>query len=112
MHSENTESQPRQRSKDTTHFEKSNRGSQIIRLPFNEENYEALVADNVAYKEYVKGFVEQFPELFPEGMEKGFRLDDIRLSKRLNMPYRRIVLKKKIYNTTVFCDAILDIKDR
>ena len=45
MHSENTESQPRQLRKDTTHFEKSNRGSQIIRLPFNEENYEALVAD-------------------------------------------------------------------
>lgn len=97
MHSENTESQPRQRRKDTTHFEKSNRGSQIIRLPFNEENYETLVADNVAYKEYVKGFVEQFPELFPEGMEKGFRLDDIRLSKRLNMPYRRIVFNKKKY---------------
>ena len=97
MTSENIKSQPRQRRKDTTDFEKSNRGSQVIRLPFNETDYEKLVSDKIGYKSYLKEFIKHCPELFPLGIEQGFRLYDIRFSIRLNLPYRIIFFQGKKY---------------
>jgi hypothetical protein len=80
----------RQRRKDTTLYEGSNRGHRTIRPPFDRERYEQTVLDAASFRQYLDEFVQQFPELFPADIQQGYTLHEVRFSRRQQMYYRRI----------------------
>lgn len=83
----------RQRCKDTTLYESSTRGIRVIRLPFDRAHYEEAVMDASAFRAYLDEFISQFPELFPAQIQQGYRLHEVRFSKRRGLYYRRLNLK-------------------
>jgi hypothetical protein len=80
----------RQRRKDTTFHESSNRGDKIIRLPCDEAQYAQAMVDAAAFRSFLDGFIAQMPELFPPQVRQGYTLHDIRFSRRQQLFYRRI----------------------
>jgi hypothetical protein len=82
----------RQRRKDTTLYEGSNRGHRTIRPPFDRERYEQTVLDAASFRQYLDEYIQQFPELFPADIQQGYTLHEVRFSRRRQMYYRRISL--------------------
>lgn len=80
----------RQRRKDTTLYEGSNRGQRVIRLPFEPGRYNQTVLDAAAFRHYLDELIRQFPELFPTGIQSGYTFHEVRFSKRRQLYYRRL----------------------
>ena len=92
-----SEKSPRQRSKYKGLYEESNRGHRTIRLLFNEVEYFEIVDDPEMFREYLDKNMTKFPELFPKQMFNGYKLHDIRYSKRQELYYRRVKVGKQNY---------------
>ena len=74
--------------------ELSGRGNKTLYLPSSESEYQSVIDNATAYRAWVDNHYEQFPQLFPSAMSSGYRLHDIRLSKKQeDLPRRRIKLK-------------------
>jgi len=50
------------------------RANKRIVLPIGREDYEQVVNDTTAFREYVDTMIEQQPELFPANSQQGYRL--------------------------------------
>jgi hypothetical protein len=51
------------------------------------------VADPIAFRVAVAGLFREMPELFPDGFARGYRLKDVRPSRKLRLCLRRVRLK-------------------
>lgn len=68
--------------------------SQQICLPIEQEEYDQILFDPQAFRQYMDGMLGQHPELFPVTIEQGYKLHDI-LPESKKMPgicLRRIEL--------------------
>ena len=70
-------------------------GDKTICLPIRDGiDYEQLVEDREAYREYLNEQIESHPELFPEGIAEGYRFHGWTESTRQHLKIRRIYLPK------------------
>jgi hypothetical protein len=70
--------------------EPSKRENRVICLPFDQETYLETVNDPKKFRAQVDEFLNSFPELFPKRIVNGYLLKEIRFSKKLLIPIRRI----------------------
>jgi hypothetical protein len=71
------------------------RGRQRICLPIERDNYQQLLADPVAFRQFLEQMIESYPVLFPSTIKGGYKLDGLVASSK-KMPevrLRRIKLK-------------------
>jgi hypothetical protein len=69
-------------------------GDKTICLPFPEgDEYERLMADGVAYRQYLDQQIAQHPELFPAEIVKGYWFHGVIVSEKQGLKQRRILLK-------------------
>jgi hypothetical protein len=77
--------------------------SRRIVLPIDRDQYQAVVQNAGAFREWVGAHFQQYPELFPDEMREGYRLHDMRTSRKLSeVCIRRIRLKQggAVYRVT------------
>ncbi len=68
-------------------------GDKTICLPIADEiDYEELVEDREAYRQYLDKQIASHPELFPEAIEQGYRFHGWVRSSRQQLKTRRIYL--------------------
>lgn len=63
--------------------EKRKHVSKRIVLPIEIERYQEIVGQQSAYRDFVDEMINCYPELFPSEIEKGYRLHDRRVSKKM-----------------------------
>ena len=68
------------------------RHNRVICVPFSPsvQDYNKTVHDSAKFRASVNARIEQFPELFPAEITAGYRMKDIKESKKLSNPIRRI----------------------
>jgi len=68
------------------------RHNRVICVPFSPsvQDYNKTVHDSAKFRASVNARIEQFPELFPAEITAGYRMKDIKESKKLSIPIRRI----------------------
>src|SRR5574340_423545 len=69
------------------------RGHATICIPIEEEEYEGIVENAAAFRQWLDGWFTEAPELFPEGFARGYLLKDGRTSAKQDVWIRRIVLR-------------------
>ncbi|MDR1963791.1 MAG: hypothetical protein LBQ50_08430 [Planctomycetaceae bacterium] len=89
-----------------------------VRLPITQDDYQQIVRSPVDFRCWLTEQAGLHPELFPPNIA-GFHFKDRRTSKKLNVTYRRIILKDKNLRTirpafvppymTAFTDDVRDI---
>lgn len=67
--------------------------SSTICLPVEKSEYETLVADSAAFRNWIEQCSDSMPELFPNEFQNGFTLKDSRTSRKLGIVIRRIRLR-------------------
>jgi len=68
-------------------------GDKTICLPIGDEvEYETLVQDRQAFRQYLDQQIAQHPELFPSAIEAGYGFHGFRTSAKLGLVSRRIRL--------------------
>lgn len=73
---------------------KVTRPQKRITLPIEQEQYNEIVDDCQAYRNWLDGMIAKYPELFPENISTGYVLHDERSSVKLEgVRLRRICLK-------------------
>ena len=72
-----------------------------ICLPFDQTRYPELVAGPAAFRAALDGPFRRVPELFPDGCATGYRLKDVRPSRKLLLRLRRVRLKASGESFTV-----------
>jgi hypothetical protein len=64
-------------------------------LPIDCNQYRDVIQDTSAFRAWVDANLQQYPELFPDGIREGYRLHDIRSSRKLpEVQVRRIRLNR------------------
>jgi len=76
---------------------KTAKGTNIIRLPISELKYLETVKDPIYFRQWLDGLDEKYKLLFDADLSKSYQLHDIRYSKKMDLPYRRINLLGQIY---------------
>ena len=73
------------------------KGSKRICIPIERTEYDRILAEDAAFREYLDTMIEQHLELFPAGIQQGYYLHSILpLSKKMpEIRMRRIELKEK-----------------
>jgi hypothetical protein len=66
------------------------RKNRTICLPFSQEEYIANIYELVNFRKCIDDRLKLFPELFPMEITNGYQMKDIRTSKKLSLPIRRI----------------------
>lgn len=68
-------------------------GDKTICLGIAEDiDYDSLVADRAAYRQYLDQQIEQHPELFPTEIRQGYRFHDLARSLRQGLKTCRIYI--------------------
>ena len=70
----------------------SSSSCRTICLPFEEEFYRQIVPDPIRFRSALDQLFRDFPELFPPGFDLRYQFKDARVSSKLDLPIRRIVL--------------------
>jgi len=74
-------------------MKRSRRGHKTICMRFDsQEHYEACVRDNETFRQHIESEYGQHPELFPPEMGSGFSFHDSRISAKLKLKTRRILM--------------------
>ena len=68
------------------------RHNRVICIPFSPsvKDYIKTVYDHVKFRASLDAMIKQFPELYPAEITAGYRMKDIKESKKLSIPIRRI----------------------
>lgn len=74
----------------------THRKNRTICLPFLQEEYITNIYGSINFRNCIDTQVELFPELFPPEIKTGYQMKDMKISKKLSIPIRRI----KIAGTT------------
>jgi len=81
MHKSSTCAPKRERKREVSPLTSlSTRGSQTLILPFAD--YAKVVSDPIKFRSHLDACYQQYPEVFPGGFDQGYRLHDIRGSKK------------------------------
>jgi hypothetical protein len=72
---------------------RASRGHRTICLPFAEEAYLQIIHDPAEFRRAINERFRTMPELFPAHFGDGYRLKDDRISAKLQIPIRRVLLK-------------------
>ena len=72
--------------------------NKTICLPFEEKEYISLVNNSRKFRAYLDRMREDFPELLPPEIANGYRMKDVRSSRKLGLPIRRIAIGKTSYS--------------
>jgi len=75
---------------DKTASDSTSRHNRIIYTPFCSQNYNKIIHDPAKFRVCLDARIEQFPELFPAEITTGYRMKDMKESKKLSIPIRRI----------------------
>jgi len=68
-------------------------GNRIICLKFEQDQYRSIVADAEHFRRHLDQHFQINPENFPPDFQNGYTMKDIRTSKKLALPIRRVALK-------------------
>ncbi len=68
------------------------RENRTIVLPFDQEQYFDSIKAPKRFRKELDAFINKIPELFPSTIGNGYSLKEIRVSKKLNIPTRRIII--------------------
>ncbi len=71
-------------------FKPACRKNRIICLPFSQEEYLNNVYNASKFRDCIDNKLKWFPELFPAEIENGYQMKEIKVSKKLSIPTRRI----------------------
>ena len=66
------------------------RQNRRICVPFTEGDYMKIINDPIEFRTYLDSMADQYPEIFPADMSSGYKMKDLRPSKKLSIPIRRI----------------------
>jgi hypothetical protein len=66
--------------------------NRIIRVPFDPDQYNEIIQDPSSFRDHLAMHFEKSPELFPKHFGRGYLMKDIRVTKKLDLPLRRIRL--------------------
>ena len=72
--------------------ESTPRKRRTIILPFDQVKYMDVIEDSVKFRTELVPFIDKFPELFPNGIQDGYTMKEIRVSKKTGIPTRRILV--------------------
>jgi len=64
--------------------------NRTITLPFDQEKYLEVVQDFKLFRNELDAIIKTSPELFPSDILMGYRMKEIRYSKKMELPARRI----------------------
>lgn len=92
-----TEPKVRKRTASKEKNEKTPKGTRIIRLPISEILYEPTINDPTCFRVWLDSLASKYQSLFEVDLSKGYRLHDIRHSRKMALSYRRINVEGKIY---------------
>jgi hypothetical protein len=71
------------------------RATKRITLPISDEEYQEVVKNRQAFREWLDGNIKAHPELFPKSISEGYTLHDMRSSEKMpEVNLRRIRLKE------------------
>ena len=87
-------------------------GKRTICLYFEQDQYHDVVADADIFRQHLNRLFQDHPEIFPPGFQDGYNMKDIRFSKKLELPIRRITLKNKEIYSVRPSFAMLSMKQR
>jgi len=65
--------------------------NRTIILPFNQVKYMSSIHDPMQFRNELEAFINRYPELFPNKIKAGYRLKEMRVSKKTGIPTRRIL---------------------
>ena len=68
-------------------------GKRTICSKFEQDQYRNIVADCERFRQHLDQLFQVDPENFPPDFQNGYTMKDIRFSKKLALPIRRITLK-------------------
>jgi hypothetical protein len=68
----------------------AHRINRTICLPFSQEEYSANVHEAIKFRNCIDNRIKRFPEVFPPEIKDGYRMKEIKTSKKLAIPIRRI----------------------
>lgn len=68
-------------------------GSRTICLPISEEEYSEVITDPALFRKKLLELFDEMPGIFPSGFAAGFELKDRRVSEKMQITIRRIVLR-------------------
>ena len=71
-------------------WKSTHRKNRTICLPFSQEEYFTSIDKAEMFRECIDKRIELFPELFPEEIYDGYRMKEIKVSKKMSLPTRRI----------------------
>lgn len=77
---------------DSKHTLKSLRGPRRICIGISPDEYDKVVDDPVLVRSFIDNAFDSHPELFPEEIDRGYELKDSRVSIKLNIRIRRILV--------------------
>src|SRR5215472_17052891 len=66
------------------------RGCSTICLPISKPDYQDLIDDTPAFRDWLDAAFRDCPELFPDGFAQGYTLKDDRVSAKTGLRIRRI----------------------
>ena len=75
----------------------THRKNRTICLPFTKKSYIPNIKAPINFRVCIDSYIESFPELFPLEIKNGYQMKDIRTSKKLSLPIRRIEIGKTPY---------------
>ncbi len=68
----------------------SPRKNRTICISFSQEIYHVIINDSLQFRNYLDNLARLHPELFPDNFHDGYRMKEIRNSKKLKIIIRRI----------------------
>ena len=69
-----------------------------IVVPFDKQKYQEIVLKSAAFRTELDRIHTEFPQLFPSEIVNGYRMKDIRFSKKLSLRIRRIEIDGTSYS--------------
>ena len=76
----------------------ASRMNRIICMYFCQAEYERIVQKPQRFREEINKTRKKHPELFPPEINFGFKMKDIRVSKKMNLKIRRIIISGISYS--------------
>lgn len=73
---------------------KSNRGQKRVCIPVKQDDYQAVIEDDDAFRAMLDGYIVQYPAIFPPDITQGYKLNGwVAESKKIpDVRMRRICL--------------------
>ncbi len=77
------------------HSSRPIRGHKTICIACSQQEYEQVVTAPEAFRKLLDQQIKATPELFPPGIERGYRMKDLYLSRKAGCKLRRIELRDR-----------------